>query len=205
MSEISEKPSLLMSAGQALMPQWMSGAVPAEFSTAVLNPSQSGSLAAMSQGGRFCAGLYQVGQLSGPATIGPAPSGSPGPSETLSASQSGLVGQMSGPATIGPAPSGSARPSEMLSASQSGLVGQGSHSLPEPSRSPSCWKGLYTSGQLSSRSTHVSASGSSQASPAVVAGCTTFAWVGLEAIGQLSEPEQSVGEDLPGSQTPSRS
>ena len=174
MSEISEKLSLLMSAGQALVPQWMSGAVPAEFSTVVLNPSQSGSLAGISQGGRFCAGLYQVGQLSGPATIGPAPSGS-------------------------------ARPSEMLSASQSGFVGQGSHSLPEPSKSPSCWKGLYMSGQLSSRSTHVSASGSSQASPAVVAGWTMFAWLELEAVGQLSEPVQSVGEDLPGSQTPSRS
>src|SRR2546422_3485675 len=103
--------------------------VPADVSTPVLNPSQSGSFALTVHGGRFCAGLYQVGQLSGPATIGPGPSGSAGRSEMLSASQSGLVGQMSGPATIGPAPSGSARPSEMLSASQSGLVGQGSHSL----------------------------------------------------------------------------
>src|SRR5437867_7230942 len=64
MSEISEKPSLLMSTGQALVPQWMSGAVPAEFSTVVLKPSQSGSLAGMIQGGRFWLRFGQFGQLS---------------------------------------------------------------------------------------------------------------------------------------------
>src|SRR2546427_7357580 len=64
MSETSEKPSLLISAGQALVPQWMRGAVPAEFSTLVLKPSQSGSLAGMSQGGRFWLRFGQFGQLS---------------------------------------------------------------------------------------------------------------------------------------------
>src|SRR5438094_8258174 len=77
MSETSEKPSLLMSTGQALVPQWMSGAVPAEFSTVVLKPSQSGSLAGMSQGGRFWLGFGQRGQLSlGSGTA--SPSGSRG-------------------------------------------------------------------------------------------------------------------------------
>src|SRR2546425_7546681 len=64
MSETSEKPSLLISAGQALVPQWMRGAVPAEFSTLVLKPSQSGSLAGMSQGGRLWLRFGQFGQLS---------------------------------------------------------------------------------------------------------------------------------------------
>src|SRR5438128_1886743 len=53
-----------MSAGQALRPQCMIGLVPAEISTAELNPSQSGSLRGTSQGGRFCVGFGQLGQLS---------------------------------------------------------------------------------------------------------------------------------------------
>src|SRR2546425_4151066 len=64
MSVPSEKPSLLRSAGQASFPQCAAAFVPAEVSTAELKPSQSGSLAARGQGGRFCAGLYQLGQLS---------------------------------------------------------------------------------------------------------------------------------------------
>src|SRR5207247_11358249 len=53
-----------MSADQALRPQCMIGLVPAEISTAELNPSQSGSLRGTSQGGRFCVGFGQLGQLS---------------------------------------------------------------------------------------------------------------------------------------------
>src|SRR5439155_25313733 len=64
MSAISEKPSLLRSAGQALAPQWRMKLVPAELSTTVLKPSQSGSLAGTDQGGRFWAGFGQLGQLS---------------------------------------------------------------------------------------------------------------------------------------------
>src|SRR5439155_24374062 len=64
MSAISEKPSLLRSAGQALAPQWRMKLVPAELSTTVLKPSQSGSLAGTDQGGRFWARFGQFGQLS---------------------------------------------------------------------------------------------------------------------------------------------
>src|SRR5438445_13220787 len=53
-----------MSAGQALRPQWKVGFVPTDASTAELNPSQSGSLRGTSQGGRFCVGFGQLGQLS---------------------------------------------------------------------------------------------------------------------------------------------
>src|SRR2546425_1053475 len=60
----STKVSLLMSAGQALRPQWRVGFVPTEASTAELNPSQSGSLRGTGQGGRFCVGFGQLGQLS---------------------------------------------------------------------------------------------------------------------------------------------
>src|SRR5437667_800571 len=62
-----------MSAGQALRPQCMIGLVPAEISTAELNPSQSGSLRGTSQGGRFCVGFGQLGQLS-TRSGGPSPS-----------------------------------------------------------------------------------------------------------------------------------
>src|SRR2546425_6834190 len=60
----STKVSLLMSAGQALRPQWRVGFVPTEASTAELNPSQSGSLRGTSQGGRLCVAFGQLGQLS---------------------------------------------------------------------------------------------------------------------------------------------
>src|SRR5439155_22429484 len=63
MSVPSEKLSLLTSAGQALVPQWLVKFVPADVSTAELKPSQSGSLVASGQGGRFCAVLCQLGQL----------------------------------------------------------------------------------------------------------------------------------------------
>src|SRR5437867_2010292 len=64
MSVPPEKLSLLTSAGQALVPQWLVKFVPADVSTAELKPSQSGSLVASGQGGRSCAGLDQLGQLS---------------------------------------------------------------------------------------------------------------------------------------------
>src|SRR6266542_2899030 len=64
MSKMSEYFSLLRSAGQASTPQWTSGFVPAEFSTTVLKPSQSGSFVGTVQGGRSWAGLGQFGQLS---------------------------------------------------------------------------------------------------------------------------------------------
>src|SRR6266542_4724198 len=78
MSEPSEKVSLLRSAGQASFPQCLAAFGPAEVSTVELKPSQSGSLAETGQGGRFCAGLGQLGQLS---------------SASLTASQSRSVAQ----------------------------------------------------------------------------------------------------------------
>ena len=51
-SVMSEKVSLLMSAGQALRPQWTRAPVPAAPSRAVLKPSQSGSFAGTGQEGR---------------------------------------------------------------------------------------------------------------------------------------------------------
>src|SRR3989442_9018261 len=64
MSVPSEKPSLLMSAGQALRPQCIIGLVPAEVSRLVLKPSQSGSLGGTGEGGRLCVAFGQLGQLS---------------------------------------------------------------------------------------------------------------------------------------------
>src|SRR3990170_2243703 len=64
MSKISEKVSLLISAGQALAPPGGGGGGAAEVSTAVLKPSQSGSLRGTGQGGRAWVGLGQFGQLS---------------------------------------------------------------------------------------------------------------------------------------------
>src|SRR5206468_4079358 len=56
--------SLLRSAGQTLVPQWTSGFVPAEVSTTVLKPSQSGSLEVGAAGGRVREGFGEFGQLS---------------------------------------------------------------------------------------------------------------------------------------------
>src|SRR5438132_8028586 len=64
MSVMSAKVSLFRSTGHAPAPQWTRASVPAGFSTALLKPSQSGSLAGTGQGGRFWAGLGQRGQLS---------------------------------------------------------------------------------------------------------------------------------------------
>src|SRR5207245_4358190 len=72
----STKVSLLMSGGQALVPQWTSALVPTRFSTEVLKPSQSGSLTGTVHGGRFCPGFGQLGQLS-KASHAPSPSASP--------------------------------------------------------------------------------------------------------------------------------
>ena len=76
MSVPSEKPSLLMSAGQALRPQCIIGLVPAEVSRLELKPSQSGSLGGTGQGGRFCVAFGQLMQLS-PTSGTPSPSLSP--------------------------------------------------------------------------------------------------------------------------------
>src|SRR5438105_1175326 len=64
MSLISEKESLLMSAGQAFVPQWARAFVPARSSTAEVKPSQSGSLAGTVQSGRPWLAFGQKGQLS---------------------------------------------------------------------------------------------------------------------------------------------
>src|SRR5207247_993186 len=63
-SEMSEKVSLVTSAGQALKPHWTRAWVPARSSTAEVKPSQSGSLAGMSQAGRAWLAFGQSGQLS---------------------------------------------------------------------------------------------------------------------------------------------
>src|SRR5207247_8180612 len=60
---MSETVSLLISAGQAFVPQCARAPVPAAFSAPVLKPSQSGSLAGTGQGGMDCAGFDQLGQL----------------------------------------------------------------------------------------------------------------------------------------------
>ena len=61
---MSTKVSLLMSGGQASVPQWTSALVPTRFSTEVLKPSQSGSLTGTVHGGRFCPQFSQiVGEL----------------------------------------------------------------------------------------------------------------------------------------------
>src|SRR5437773_1227032 len=91
---MSEMPSLLRSAGQPPAPQWTRGLVPAEFSTAMLKPSQSGSLAGTGQGGRFWEGFGQRGQLSVlSGTPSPSPSGGQGvpPIETPSAMLADIV------------------------------------------------------------------------------------------------------------------
>ncbi len=63
MSVVSEKPLLVVSAGQASVPQWARALVPMKSSSAVLNASQSGSLAGTDQGSAWV-GFGQVGQLS---------------------------------------------------------------------------------------------------------------------------------------------
>ena len=80
---MSEKVSLLRSAGQALKPHWMKALVPAGVSTAVLKPSQSGSLGGTDQGGIFWEGFGQRGQLS---------TGSSTPSPSLSIGDGVAVG-----------------------------------------------------------------------------------------------------------------
>src|SRR6266545_6420645 len=64
MSAVSEKASLLISAGQASAPQCSPAVVPAEFSTMELKPSQSGSSNGTGQGGKPWLAFGQVGQLS---------------------------------------------------------------------------------------------------------------------------------------------
>src|SRR6266542_3622228 len=72
--------SLLISGGQASVPQWAFGFVPAELSTVELKLSQSGSFAGTGQGGRFWAGFGHAGQLSVPSGT-PSPSASAGVAE----------------------------------------------------------------------------------------------------------------------------
>src|SRR5439155_1531850 len=62
--EMSETVSLLISAGQAFVPQWARAVAPAGSSTAEAKPSQSGSLAGTSQAGRLWFAFGQSGQLS---------------------------------------------------------------------------------------------------------------------------------------------
>ena len=64
MSLVSEKVLLLISAGQASTPQCSPAVVPAEFSTAELKPSQSGSSIGTGQGGTAWLAFGQAGQLS---------------------------------------------------------------------------------------------------------------------------------------------
>jgi hypothetical protein len=64
MSPVSEKVSLLISAGQASAPQCSPAVVPAEFSTMELKPSQSGSSNGTGQGGKRWLTFGQLGQLS---------------------------------------------------------------------------------------------------------------------------------------------
>jgi hypothetical protein len=61
---MSEKVSLVISAGQASTPQCSPAVVPAEVSTVELKPSQSGSSAGTGQGGTAWSAFGQVGQLS---------------------------------------------------------------------------------------------------------------------------------------------
>src|SRR5438552_2340329 len=61
---MSETVSLLISAGQAFVPHCARAPVPAGFSAPVVKPSQSGSLAGMSQAGRAWPAFGQSGQLS---------------------------------------------------------------------------------------------------------------------------------------------
>src|SRR5262245_12971916 len=63
-SVMSENTSLLMSAGQALVPHWTRALVPARSSTAELKPSQSVSFGPMSQRGKAWEPFGQAGQLS---------------------------------------------------------------------------------------------------------------------------------------------
>lgn len=61
-----------------------------------------------------------------------------------------------------------------------------SHASPTPSPSPSIWSGLPTRGQLSTLSSTLSPSVSSQASPGELAPPYVFACNGLATAGQLS-------------------
>src|SRR5436190_12312618 len=81
---MSEKPSLLMSAGHALTPQCSAGLVPTRLSTLLVKPSQSGSLPDTGHGGSSCVGLYQSGQLSEPLHQELVQPGSQVPSRSLS-------------------------------------------------------------------------------------------------------------------------
>src|SRR2546425_11233991 len=76
MSKMSEKVSLFRSAGHVLLPQWANGLVTTRASTAVLNPSQSGTLAGTGHGGRVWEAVGHARQLA--ATSG-APSASVSP------------------------------------------------------------------------------------------------------------------------------